>query len=96
MPSIDSVGRQEAEWMKSRIGKSLLKLHRSLERNRRQDEQVETLFEGWQRKWTDHRSRITQRLELIETQLDELADGASSEPKLAVVGALADASEGCR
>jgi septation ring formation regulator EzrA len=90
MPSTDSLERQETEWMKSRIGRSLLKLHRSLERNRRRDEHVETLFEGWQKKWVDHRSRISQRLELIETQLDELADPIPAEPRLALVGVLAE------
>jgi septation ring formation regulator EzrA len=75
------------------LGRSLVRLHRNLERNRNEEARVESLYVSWQEKWSNRRDQIARRLALIETQLDQLAEQTERPPRLAVVGAPLDAEQ---
>jgi len=93
MPSSQLEGRQELQSVKSRLGRSLVHLHRNLEHNRNEEARVESLFVSWQKKWSNRRDQIASRLKMIETQLEQLAEQTEPEqpPRLAVVGVPLDA-----
>jgi len=77
----------------SRLGQSLLRLHRTLEQSRTEQENVESLMKSWQARWSTRRDEIARRLELIESQLQQMGRSAPPAPRLSVVGAPADGGE---
>lgn len=93
MPSFQLEGRRKLESATSRLGQSLMRLHNSMEQNRNDDMNVQSLFESWQQQWSSRRTQIARRLELIENQLENLSDHPKPAPRLAVVGMPADAAE---
>ena len=93
MPSSQLEDRRELQSVKSRLGRSLVRLHRNLEHNRDEEARVDSLFSSWQQKWSNRRDQIARRLALIETQLDQLAEETEQPPRLAVVGVPVDAEQ---
>ncbi len=69
----------------TRLEKSLLRLHHSLEAVQRYENHADRLFERWQQKWSDRSEGIFERLELIEAQLDNLVED-EEQPRLGIVG----------
>jgi len=75
--------------VKSRLGQALLQLEKNLAAVKREQQQAEVALTAWRGRWQNNRDRIAQRLELIETQLDQLTDEpAIDTPRLSVVGAI--------
>ena len=93
MLSSQAEDRRKLVSVRSRIGQSLIRLQRNLEQTRHEEDQVESMFNTWQEKWSNRRDQIARRLELIETQLESLAGDADDSPRLAVVGVPPDADE---
>ena len=85
--------RGKIESVRSRLGESLIHIHFSLEQTRQEEQRVDNLFLAWQEKWSSRRDQIVKRLELIETQLEELARKETRPPRLSVVGLPHDAHE---
>lgn len=74
--------------VKSRLGQSLLQLEKNLTAVRQEQQRAEAALTEWRERWLDNRDRISQRLELIETQLDQLAgEPAPQSPQFSIVGA---------
>lgn len=86
-------GRPPFRIEKSRLGQSLMRLHQTLEQGREAEEGVESLLSNWQKKWSARRDEISNRLELIEKQLDEMGRPMTSAPKLSIVGVPHDADQ---
>jgi chromosome segregation ATPase len=86
MPPCQIQNRAVFQSVKSSLGQSLVRLHRSMEQTRRHEAHVESLFESWQAKWSDRRAQISRHLQQIETQLDTLAHPADSKPRLSIMG----------
>jgi len=86
--------QQEAEALqvssKSRLGESLLRLHRRLEESRDEESRGENLFRIWQMKWFGRRDQISRRLELVESQLQRVSQQGTTTVRLSVVGAPGD------
>ncbi|MEX0702880.1 MAG: hypothetical protein WD069_12360 [Planctomycetales bacterium] len=79
---------------RSRLGDSLIRLHRSLDAVRREEDRADDLFETFRRRWWKGRRRISSRLQMIEAQLDRLnAAGPSAMPRLSLIGLAADGDE---
>jgi len=83
--------QQEAETLqvssKSRLGESLLRLHRRLEESRDEQSEGENLFRIWQMKWFGRRDQISRRLELVESQLQGVPRRGTTTVRLSVFGA---------
>ena len=75
---------------KSRLGESLLRLHRRLEQSRDEENQGENLFRIWQMKWFGRRDQISRRLELVESQLKKVSQTGTTRVRLSVVGTPGD------
>ena len=88
MPSSLRLDQQQLTAFASRLERSLLRLHHSLEQVHRQETRTDSLLSRWQEKWSDCSEGIFERLELIEMQFD-LATGAERLPRLGIVGAQA-------
>jgi hypothetical protein len=67
------------------LGESLIRLHQHLQENNREDAQVESLFDSWQRRWSSRRDQITSRLKMIETALERLAGAPAPSPRFSVI-----------
>ncbi|HUG90372.1 MAG TPA: hypothetical protein VML55_06045 [Planctomycetaceae bacterium] len=79
--------------LKSRLDRALLRIHRVLEHERSRDGQAGELIDRWHARWSLRWDQISERLELIETQLDEDADRRTAGPQLALVGVPVDGEE---
>jgi len=55
----------------TRLERSLIRLHHSLEEVQNYEHHSDLLFERWQEKWSDRSEGIFERLQLIESQLDD-------------------------
>lgn len=79
---------------RSRLGGSLIRLHRSLNAARHAQDGADDTFEVFRRRWWKGRRRIADRLRMIDAQLQDLnAVQPVAGPRLAVVGAAADGDE---
>ena len=87
---IDHTGHFEA--VKSRLGDSLVRLHRELERTRQEECRCDNSFREWQAQWSKRRDLLSRRLQLIDDQLCKVADGESETPRFSLVGIPADAT----
>jgi hypothetical protein len=77
--------------VKSRLGQSLLRLERSLAKSRQSEQRADIVLAQWRERWLEHRDRIAQRLELIESQFEQLTgEGSNNPPKLSVVGVVSE------
>jgi uncharacterized membrane protein YgaE (UPF0421/DUF939 family) len=72
---------------KSRLGESLLRLHRNLDQTRTTEQDAEDQFHQWQERWSDRKEQISRRLELIDRQLENLVQMHQRRPQLSVVAA---------
>ena len=70
----------------TRLEKSLLRLHHSLEEVQRYENRSDRLFERWQEKSPARSEGIFERLELIEAQLDNLIADDDIPLRLGIVG----------
>lgn len=77
---------------RSRLGESLLRLQRHLTESRRTQNAAENDFLCWQERWAHRRDQIAHRLELIDSQLEQLVQENAPLPQLMLVGASADES----
>lgn len=75
---------------KSRLGESLLRLQRHLTESRRTHDAAEHEFLSWQERWADRRDQIAYRLELIDSQLEQLVQENAPQPQLMLVGSSRD------
>lgn len=57
---------------RSKLGATLLRLHRNLEGSRQREQAALELFETWQSRWSDHREVIARRLECLDQELAQL------------------------
>ena len=75
----------------SRLGQALLQLENKLSAVKQEQQQAAVAVAEWQNRWHGKRDRIAQRLELIGSQLDQLAEQSGTDtPRLTLVGELAD------
>ena len=94
MPSFQMTGQQQIDSVKSRVGRSLLCLHRGWQQNRNHLDRDDSVFALWQSRWAEHRDQIAHRLSLIESQLEKLGTQAEQPPpRLALIGGPSDADE---
>lgn len=70
---------------KSRVGESLRRLHQHLEQTRTVEQHLENQFETWQEKWSSRREQISQRLTVIDSQLEQLVQSNRPRPQLSLV-----------
>ena len=79
---------------RSRIGASLRRLNHTLETSGRQEYETADLFASWQEKWSSRRDQISQRLAVIDSQLEQLVQNHIRRPQLSVVTASEDLAGG--
>lgn len=72
---------------RSRLGDSLVRLHRSLQAARCAHDRADDLFETFRRRWWKARRRLASRLEMIDSQLERLSPPRSSGPRLSLIAA---------
>lgn len=77
---------------RSKLGATLLRLHRNLEGSRQREQAALELFETWQSRWSDHRDVIARRLECLDQELAQLASPGIPTPHLSLM-AINEASE---
>ena len=78
---------QKIESVKSRLGRSLIRIHQGSVANHVQQQHAKQLFDEWKKRWAHRRDQIAHRLELIEAQLEELSEPDHQHPQLAIVTA---------
>ena len=72
---------------RSRLGESLLRLQLNLEQTRTTEVVAEEQFDEWRSRWSERREQISQRLELLDRQLETLVQGQPARPQLSLVAA---------
>lgn len=77
---------------RSKLGATLLRLHRSLESSRQREQAALDLFESWQSRWSEHREVIARRLEYLDQELAHLTLSAVPTPPLSLMS-LHDAAD---
>ena len=77
---------------RSKLGATLLRLHRNLEGSRQREQAALELFESWQSRWSDHRDVIARRLECLDQELAQLTSSVIPSPHLSLL-MLREASE---
>ena len=71
---------------RSRVGESLRRLQQNIEQTRQTCGKADEQFAAWHDKWSDRRDQITQRLEMIDAQLEQLSRHNRHKPQLSLVG----------
>jgi hypothetical protein len=69
------------------LGESLQRLQLNLDQTRTTEVVAEERFHEWRSRWSARRDQISQRLELLDQQLEMLARGQTSRPQLSLVAA---------
>ena len=84
--------RAQYHAVRSRLGDSLIRLHKNIEQTRQREDQLEEMFENWQLRWSRRRDQIMGRLEMIESHLQEInkPNQEQSAPHLSIVGSTVD------
>ncbi len=77
---------------RSKLGATLLRLHRNLEGSRQREQDALDLFESWQSRWSDHRDVIARRLECLDQELAQLTSPGIPTPHLSLM-AMCEASD---
>lgn len=72
---------------RSRVGESLRRLQQNLEQTRQVETVADEQFRVWQERWSARREQIAQRLEMIDSQLEQLSRHNPQRPQLSLVGA---------
>jgi hypothetical protein len=70
---------------RSKLGATLLRLHRNLEGSRQREQAALDLFETWQSRWSDHREVIAERLECLDQELAQLVSPQITSPHLSLM-----------
>ncbi|MES2791766.1 MAG: hypothetical protein V4719_19255 [Planctomycetota bacterium] len=70
---------------RSKLGATLLRLHRNLEGSRQREQAALDLFETWQSRWSDHREVIAERLECLDQELAQLVSPQIPSPHLSLM-----------
>ena len=83
---------KEGTASRSKLGATLLRLHRSLESSRQREQAALELFESWQSRWSEHRDVIARRLEYLDQELAQLTYSAVPAPPLSLM-AINDLAE---
>ena len=78
--------------LRSRLDRALFRIHRLLDHERTAEGPVDSLIDHWQSRWSLRWDQISERLELIEAQLDE-EPGRRNGPQLALVGVPVDGDD---
>lgn len=86
MPARERPAMDIRRLVKSRLGESLLRLQHNLDQTRHNAVLAQDQFDTWQERWSHRREQIARRLELIDSQLEQLAQSNLPRPQLAVVG----------
>jgi hypothetical protein len=71
------------------LGESLQQLQLNIEQTRTTEAVAEQQFHEWRSRWSKRREQISDRLELLDRQLESLVRGQSSRPQLSLVAAHA-------
>lgn len=74
--------------VRSRVGASLRRLHRTLQQTREVEHGVTNQFAQWQEKWSSRKEQIAQRLEIIDRQLEHLVQDHLRRPQLSVLNTV--------
>jgi hypothetical protein len=69
---------------RSKLGATLLRLHRSLESSHQRERTALKAFEDWQSRWAEQRDLISRRLALLDRELCSLS-GVETTPQLMIV-----------
>ena len=83
--SVAAVTTGTVRLTRSRIGASLRRLQHTLESTGRMESQAADQFASWQEKWSSRRDQISQRLSVIDSQLEQLVQHHMRRPQLSVV-----------
>jgi hypothetical protein len=67
------------------LGESLQRLQHNLEQTRTTEVVAAEQFDEWRSRWSSRRAQISQRLELLDRQLEALVQGQMSRPQLSLV-----------
>lgn len=85
MPLCEIGATEHRKRNRSRLGESLLRLQLNVEQTRSTESLAEEQFDEWQARWSERRDQISQRLELIDRQLESLVQSQPSRPQLSLV-----------
>ena len=72
---------------RSRLGASLVRLEQNLDETRTTEKAAEDQFHQWRDKWSLRRDQISQRLESLDRQLENLVQDQPGRPQLSLVAA---------
>ena len=72
---------------RSRLGASLVRLEQNLDQTRTTEKAAEDQLHQWRDKWSLRRDQISQRLELLDRQLENLVQNQQGRPQLSLVAA---------
>jgi ABC-type branched-subunit amino acid transport system ATPase component len=70
---------------RSKLGATLLRLHRSVENSHQQERAAQKTFAEWQLRWSAHRDEVAQRLARLDRAICELARSFESTPQLLIL-----------
>ena len=77
--------------IRSRLGETLLRLQRTLERSRQSEQDTERQFHLWRSNWSTKKEQIAKRLALIDAELERLVpERACGGPHLSIIGDTVD------
>ncbi|MBI3865620.1 MAG: hypothetical protein HY290_27420 [Planctomycetia bacterium] len=85
MPLCELDATDQKRRSRSRLGESLLRLQLHLEQARTTEVAAEEQFDSWRARWSERREQISQRLELIDRQLESLVQSQPTRPQLSLV-----------
>ena len=86
--------RARVATLKSRLDRALFRIHRLLDAERSRDGEVDSLIDRWQSRWSLRWDQISERLELMESQLEACEPARRPNvPQLALVGVPHDGDE---
>jgi hypothetical protein len=70
---------------RSKLGATLLQLHRSIETSHQQERNALKIFAEWQSRWAAHHEAIARRLARLDHVICELARSFESTPQLMIL-----------
>lgn len=72
---------------RSKLGATLLQLHRCLEGSHYREQAAVKTFEAWQARWSEHREIIARRLAFLDDEICRLTEEQDLAPHLLIVAA---------
>jgi len=70
---------------RSKLGATLLLLHRNLEGSHQREQAALRVFEEWKSRWVEHRDLIARRLASLDQMICNLSVTNTSTPQLLIV-----------